>query len=281
MRYLIPYNNINEGGKAFTGTRSIKQSEVESTLLDIKTTIFKLLKINEEDIIVIGSAGKKAGADELSGDIDIGIHVKALRIGRDGAEKLLYTKLKTLPYQVRLMAGLDIVTTAWPITGGGDDNYVQCDFILVDNLEWAKFALYCPDYKKNESKYKSAHRNWLIAAVCSVIKFNIMSGGAGYDTYVYKWNEGLFKFKKTFIGKKGFLKHPTIVKRDLVTENPKEFIKLVFGEGINEKDLNTFESVLHIIKDKNFKHYDKLEEILKNAKEFISKANLIMPNELN
>ena len=69
--------------------------------------------------------------------------------------------------ELKLMKGLKIVSVGWPIEGDPERGIVQLDLISVSNMEWAEFIYYSPDYKMGESKYKSAHRNWLLAAILS------------------------------------------------------------------------------------------------------------------
>ena len=70
---------IVEGGNLFDGTTGIKQSEVNSTVKQIETTVLKKLGLVgiDTDSFVLGSAGKKS-EKELSGDLDIGISADQL-----------------------------------------------------------------------------------------------------------------------------------------------------------------------------------------------------------
>ena len=63
-------------------------------------------------------------------------------------------------------------------------------------MDWAKFIFYSPDYRKNESKYKSAHRNWLIQSILSALKEVESKDEEGnvenYSAYSLRLSDGIF-----------------------------------------------------------------------------------------
>jgi hypothetical protein len=286
MKHLKNFNEfvLNEGGNAVKGVRSIRQDEVQRTIDNIKEVVFPLLKIHEwgYDAILIGSAGRKALPSDLSGDLDIGI---VLGVDKTTAKNIIHDKLKTLPYELHYMPGLGITSVKWPIEGDESKGYVQVDFIAIESMEWAKFAFYTPDYRKNESKYKSAHRNWMFAAIMSAIKENVIKDSAGnvlqYDAYIYNWNEGLKRVTKSFEGSKGgIIKTHKKVKEELLSVSPKEFIELAFGPGYKEDDVKTYEQVDALINNDNFKWKKFLPEIKEQYVKFLERMNLPIPSEI-
>jgi hypothetical protein len=70
-------NILLEGGNLFADAVGIKQNEVMPTVKKIETDILKPLGLIGfgTDCFILGSAGKKP-ADQLSGDLDIGISYK-------------------------------------------------------------------------------------------------------------------------------------------------------------------------------------------------------------
>jgi hypothetical protein len=179
------FSAIFEGGQAIKTSRRIREDEFPKTLETIKEKLFPILGLDPsrqgEEYIVIGSIGKKANPSDTSGDLDIGYNgtTFARRNGIDYKQcsKKVYEILQdqlsdALGYEVemKLMAGLNIVSIAWPIEGDQSKGFVQLDLIPLSDMDWAEFIYYSPDYKKSESAYKSAHRNWLLAAILSARK---------------------------------------------------------------------------------------------------------------
>ena len=67
------YTSINEGGAAIKSSRSIREDEFPATLDSIKSILLPLLGTEgEEEYLVIGSIGKKANPEDVSGDLDLG-----------------------------------------------------------------------------------------------------------------------------------------------------------------------------------------------------------------
>jgi hypothetical protein len=281
--------NINEGGKAVPGTRSIRQDEVNDTLDHIEEVVFPLLGLSEwsKDAILIGSAGKKSSSSDLSGDIDMGVDINKMGFGdTEQASAHIYDKIKNLGYPINYMKGLDLVSVAWPIKGDAVNGMVQLDFIPLEDIKWSKFAYHCPDYRKGESKYKSAHRNWLISAVLASIQDNKEFDGDGdlisFDGYMYRLNKGFYKFKKSFKGKNAKVKNAKIVPGTdkLVSKSPQKFVEFLVGPGYKTKDVETFESLWSIIQKKDFKWSENKEDISKNLIEFLERAKLQIPTEV-
>lgn len=260
----------------------------------IEKTIFPALGLEawDKDVLLIGSAGKKLDPSETSGDLDLGIvmdlfakkHGTAPERGLEYLFLLLKTEFPHMQY--KWMKGLEVVSLAFPIEGEDDNGYVQVDFLPLKDMEWAKFIYYSPDYRKGESKYKSAHRNWLFAAILSAviedITFDDAGNKLGYTGYMMRLNDGLSKIRKSFGGKKGLLKNPKIVKDEekFITRSPKEFIEFLFGPGYVQEDVRTTEQVINIITGANFKWKDKRDEIVSNYKKFLGRVKLEVPSEL-
>jgi hypothetical protein len=178
------FTSLNEGGAAIKTSRSIREDEYPATFDSIKTVLLPLLGIEEDsnDYLVIGSIGKKPNPEDVSGDLDLGFEWEktAKMMGVSSKKEVLanlYDELKEkLPEvlgfdpEMNLMVGLNILSIGWPIKGDPKFGVVQLDLIPLSDLEWASFAYYSPDYRKGESKYKSAHRNWLFQSILSAMK---------------------------------------------------------------------------------------------------------------
>jgi hypothetical protein len=303
MKLIYSYSqfvSLNEGGAAIKTSRSIREDEFMATLDSIKEVLLPLLGTEkDEEYLVIGSIGKKPNPEDVSGDLDLGFEweVSAKKYGVSNKKDLLLSLNEVLKEELpsklgfepemNLMIGLNILSIGWPIKGDPKFGVVQLDLIPLSDLDWAKFAYYSPDYRKGESKYKSAHRNWLFQAILSAMKDVISKDENGdpldIDTYVFDFSDGLFKTRKTFQGKKGRLKNPVKVDgspRQLVTNVPQEFLNFAMGPGFSPDEVKTFEDLLTAIKSPKFKNPQHREEIKEEFKRYLERTPLVMPAEI-
>ena len=293
------FSKLFEGGAAIKSSRSIKESEVEKTIQHMREVLFPLIGDGEfdKDYLLIGSIGKKKSPSDTSGDIDLGIAQEFLAqkfgISADQSLQFLYDKLSSelpaiLGYEpdMKLMKGINVLSIAWPIEGDTENGTVQLDLIPISNMDWAKFIFYSPDYRKNESKYKSAHRNWLFQAILSALKNVTKRDENGdivdFDTYALRLNDGIYKNKKTFQGATKRLKRPDTVKGQsvFVTRDPQELLDLMFGGGVKADNVKTFEEVWNIVTSPNFKYSDRVEEIRQDLIRYLNNAGYVIPTEV-
>jgi hypothetical protein len=268
------YPLLNEGGKAIRGVSSVKQVDVKSVVKKVREE-FETYGVGGT-LLKIGSAGLMPDVDP-SGDIDFCWVVQG---DKKTALADLEAAIKKRGYDTKLNLGLEILSVGFP----WDGNTVQVDFIAAGDVSWAKFIYHAPNIKEGESRYKSAHRNWLFCAVLSVMRQNERFDEDGelleWDGYSLRLQDGLFAVKKSRIGKKGILKNAKKESERLVTRSPKKFVEFVFGPGVDPEQVRTFEGAFDIIKKKNFKLASKRDEILKKYKEFLVRAGLNAPSEL-
>ena len=293
------FSKLFEGGAAIKSSRPIKESEVEKTIQHMREVLFPLIGDGEfdKDYLLIGSIGKKKSPSDTSGDIDLGIAQEFLAqkfgISADQSLQFLYDKLSSelpaiLGYEpdMKLMKGINVLSIAWPIEGDTENGTVQLDLIPISNMDWAKFIFYSPDYRKNESKYKSAHRNWLFQAILSALKNVTKRDENGdivdFDTYALRLNDGIYKNKKTFQGATKRLKRPDTVKGQsvFVTRDPQELLDLMFGGGVKADNVKTFEDVWNIVTSPNFKYSDRAEEIRQDLIRYLNNAGYVIPTEV-
>lgn len=293
--------SLNEGGAAIKSSRPIREDEFGATFDSIKSALLPIFGFEEEsdDYLVIGSIGKKPNPDDVSGDLDLGFEWEkvAKNLGVSTKKEVLtslYDILKEdLPEKIgfepemNLMLGLNILSIGWPIKGDPKFGVVQLDLIPLSDLSWAKFAYYSPDYKKRESKYKSAHRNWLFQSILSAMKDVISEDENGepldIDTYVFDFSDGLFKVKKTFRGKRGRLKSPVKIEgepRELVTNVPQEFLDFAMGPGFSPGEVKTFEDLLAAVKSPKFRDKQNRPQIKEEFKRYLERTPLVMPPEI-
>jgi len=293
--------SVNEGGAAIKSARPIREDEFPATFDSIKSVLLPMMGLKEDGsgYLMIGSIGKKPNPDDTSGDLDLGFEweIVAKNLGVFGKKEtlsFLNSKLEEeLPEklgfkpEMNLMVGLNILSIGWPIKGDPKFGTVQLDLIPLSDLSWAKFAYYAPDYKIGESKYKSAHRNWLFQSILSAMKEVTEEDEEGnpleIDTYVFDFSDGLFKVKKTFKGKRGRLKNPIKVEgstRELVTNEPQEFLNFAMGPGFGLDEVKTFEDLLNAIKSPKFRDKNNRPEIRDEFKRYIERTPLVFPPEI-
>jgi hypothetical protein len=293
---------IFEGGAAIKSSRPIREDEFPETLETIKDILLPLMDIDPtkigKDYIVIGSIGKKKNPSDLSGDLDLGYDgnyfSRSHGISYKECSKKIYDilllnlkdKLGFEP-EINFLRGLNIVSVGWPINGNPDLGIVQLDLIPLSSMEWAKFIYYSPDYRFGESKYKSAHRNWLFSAILAAKRNVLDSDEEGevldYETPVIILSDGLFLNKKSFRGKlKGRLKNPKKVEggEKFITNNPQEFLDFTLGKGYSPDQVKTFESVFKIITSPNFSMKDQLPVIKERFLEYMERTGLPVPSEI-
>ena len=293
---------IFEGGAAIKTARKIREDEFPETLESIQADLLPLLGIDSnklgEEYIIIGSIGKKKNPSDESGDLDLGFdgNVFSKNQGvtyKDCSKKIfeiLTLNLKDVlgfEPEINFLRGLNIVSIGWPIKGDPELGIVQLDLIPLSSMKWARFIYYSPDYRFGESKYKSAHRNWLLSAILSAKRNVLASDEEGevldYESPVIILSDGLYINTKSFRGKlKGRLKNPKKVEggEKFITNDPQEFIDFTLGKGYTADQIKTFESLFKVITSPNFPMKDKLPVIKERFLEYMERTGLPVPNEI-
>lgn len=293
------FSRLFEGGAAIKDSRPILEREVEKTVSHIKDVLLPLIGGGEmdKDYILIGSIGKKKSPEDTSGDIDLGISKDFLRrefgISEEKILDFIYEKLqKELPSalgyepEMKLMKGINVISLQWPIEADMNKGMVQLDLIPIGDMDWAKFIYYSPDYRKDESNYKSAHRNWLFQAILSALKNVKETDENGdlleFDTYVLRLSDGIFKNTKSFKGATKRLSRPKILDgtTKFITKDPQESIDLMFGPGHKPEDIKTFEDAWKIVTSPNFVYKEKISEIANDLVRYLGQAGYVIPNEV-
>jgi hypothetical protein len=302
MGKILNYNgfaSLFEGGAAVKSSRRILEREAPATIESIKQILLPLLGDGEmdKDYLLIGSIGKKKDPNDTSGDIDLGVDQSfiARSLGADPnnvletIEDILEQNLPALlgfTPEMKMMKGINVLSLGWPIEGNADKGIVQLDIIPLSNMDWAKFIFYSPDYRYNESRYKSAHRNWLIQAILSALKEIESTDENGniqdFYSYALRLSDGIYKNKKTFKGVTKRLKNPETVKgsTEFITREPQEVIGMVFGPGIKENDIRTFEKAWKVVTSPSYIYSDKVEEIKDNLIKYLQRGGFEIPTEL-
>jgi len=252
-----------------------------------------------DEYIIIGSIGKKKNPSDESGDLDLGYDGKIFSsnqgVSYNECSKKIYEILSLnlkeilgFDPEINFLRGLNIVSIGWPIEGDPELGIVQLDLIPLSSMKWAKFIYYSPDYRFGESKYKSAHRNWLLSAILSAKRNILASNEEGevldYESPVIILSDGLYLNTKTFRGKqKDRLKNPKKIEggEKFITNDPQEFIDYTLGKGYTQDQIKTFESLFKIITSKDFPMKDQLPVIKERFLEYMERTGLPVPTEIN
>ena len=274
---------INEGGNVFKHeTRRVSATEAQATIKHLYTHLIEKLEMQkDENIMTVGSGS--AGTE--AGDLDFVYDIKEMRkrLGSENAENRFYDRVKMetdkLELKAEFLKGFGITSIEYPVAGEKDKGYVQVDFIPVEGMDWARFT-----YEQSKgSKYKSAHRNWLLAALCAskrddekVVDDELIS----WAGYMFDIQRGFFRVRKTRAGVNGnLLKNPKKEESNLVSTDPDKFLEFAFTDPPQMDDIASFEGCWRIIKNDD-RWKSKMERIAKELEKFLKRADLEVPEEI-
>jgi len=260
-----------EGGMAIKGVSKISQSEVKQTVPGLIKLVANVLKLTENKVALIGSAGKKPEPSDLSGDLDLATECEASLV-EDHLKELADGNLH------KAMTGINVYSFGYP-TG---NKLVQVDLIPVQNLKFAEWS-----YQANEQDLKQglkgAQRNELFFAIAKHMPIKVLlkdkSGEpVEVERYFYDLSQGLMTGVRSRQGKKDKLsKNFSTREKSVLTNDPVKVVKLMFGKDFSPAQVSTFGGTLEAIKSKDFLYHDQAEDILKLAKTGIKNKGLKVP----
>jgi hypothetical protein len=281
---------LTEGGNMFPDAVGIKQSEVMATVSKIETVVLKPLGLIGfgTDCFILGSAGKKP-ADQLSGDLDIGVSIDQLASANSlklsDVLDWLIKELEKMGYDAKPLRGFSQVSIPFPIVGRVTEEPVQVDFMLSNNVDWTRFIYHSPDYSKGESKYKGAYRNFLLSAIVSAFDYKVlkktdMDVPIEVEKYALRHDKGIYRLTKSFAGKGG-----SIVKagktiagsESFLTQTPEEVVDFFLGEEYTVNDVSSFEKLYDVVFNKPSKVSGMRDTIRKFFIQSITGAKLPIP----
>ena len=264
MKSLVQFikeSLINEGGNAVTANpipayiTPLLYKEIEDSILKENPDI---------KMVPLGSVGKK-NDDQFNGDIDIAIKLDNKKELSELIDKV-FPDLEKNPNTTP-----SIVSISYPYNKEGKSGNAQVDFMIVKDIDFAKFFYHSPDFKKNESKFKGATRAKMLSIIVSCIPVEdakdeyFEDGKTVKKHWKYTFNtEGVFRQLLDYTGKKGPLKNPKKVKEfeKLIVNDPDNCIKFIFGDNGKIEDCNSAESLWKAVHDKNkFKFQDVVKKI--------------------
>ena len=246
MKSLVEFireSLIKEGGNAVTAN-PVPAYITPLIYADIEDSIKKY--DNKIKIVPLGSIGKKKD-DDFNGDLDVAIDIT-------DRNKLIEMLEKIWPnYEINKFVTTSIVSMSYPYNKEGKSGNAQVDFMMTNNIDWAKFRYSSPDLKNGESKYKAAAKVLLMRCIIAAIPVKdaqteyFDDGVTVKKKWKYTFNtEGVFKQLLDYTGKKGNpLKTPKRLKEfeELVANDPENVMKFAFGDGADVKDFNSVEAL--------------------------------------
>ena len=198
-------------------------------------------KFSELKIIKLGSVGHKPD-NYLHTDIDIGIQCETIENLKNIIDETfkgsLTSEIKSF-YVVSLCYEYEF------------DKFIQIDFIMIHNIEFAKFRYYVPDYIHNESNYKTGMKIMFMSTVlnhCPERNYEIE------EPYFGKFDwcpTGLYQYK---INKKDMRDWSVRFFTDDL-----ECIWLITGGEYS--DFNSVESIWKFIHSDRFNYPDNVKDI--------------------
>lgn len=264
MKSLVQFikeSLLNEGGNAVTAN----PIPAYITPLLYKEIEDAILKENPDITMVpLGSVGKK-NDDQFNGDIDIAIKIDTKKELNELIDKV-FPDLEKNPNTTP-----SIVSISYPYNKEGKSGNAQVDFMIVKDIDFAKFFYHSPNFKNNESKFKGAVRAKMLSIIVSSIPVEdakdeyFEDGKTVKKHWKYTFNtEGVFKQLLDYTGKKGPLNNPKKVKEfeKLIYNDPENCVKFIFGDNGKIEDCNSAESLWKAVHDKNkFKFQDVVKKI--------------------
>ena len=281
---------LKESGNLFPDAVGIKQSEVTATVSKIETVVLKPLGLIGfgTDCFILGSAGKKS-ADQLSGDLDIGVSIDQLASANSlklsDVFDWLIQKLEKMGYDAKSLRGFSQVSISFPIVGRVTEESVQVDLMLSNNFNWTQFVYSSPDYSKGESKYKGSYRNFLMAAVVSAVDYKVLKKTdknvpIEIEKYVMRQDKGIYRLTKSYAGKGGsIIKAGKIIagSESFLTQTPEEMINFFLGDQYTIADAASFEKLYDVVFNKQSKVSGMRDTIRKFFIQSITDAKLPIP----
>ena len=224
------YILVEEGGNIFSNTGRITKKDIVHTISHLEDITGLNLRDN-----LLGSTGKAAD----SGDIDIVID--SSKVDKTAFEKKLkgYWEARAFEQPVTKKSGISVhfLSPIWDARGEETGKFVQVDFMFHSDPEYLKFF-----YASNEqTPYKGKDRNILLSAIAKNRNFTLSTNG--------------------------LIDRET---KQLITKDPEEIAKHLFGESGTASDLNNVASLVHKLVSLYGK--EKAKEIVSDAEQTTKKT---------
>lgn len=203
----------------------------------------------ELEYCCIGSVGKKKHGD-YNGDIDIAVKAEDI----DELEKMIY---KVFSYTESVSSkSYFIISIAYPYKDILDDDkmkFAAVDFMLMKDKEYTQFRYYCPDYRKDESKYKVGMKIMWASTILNHTKERL-------DGVDLSNNEmGTLKFVPTGLYQTIFNKDTfEVISSRFITTDVDRIVNMVFNDG-DRSHFNSVETLWEAIHSPCYKYPEEVK----------------------
>lgn len=261
---------IFEGGHSVEGAEPIRGDLAKVVADEIIEKVKSEFKI---ECAALGSTGKK-GKNQTSGDIDIAVQMSWQ--DKDKLINFVKKEFKDCPFG-NIVDYLNVFNIGYKYDEDGKEKIVQVDFMFVDDVEWAQFVYFSPNFLKNESQFKGAWRSTLLRGICACTpaekvdkKYEpeYFEDGKTIKTFwkfTFSQADGLFADHKTYEGNKKPLKNPKTIKddREYISKNIDTILHMCLGKDATRDDCNSYETLLNFIASDRyeFRSVEQLEKI--------------------
>ena len=251
IKQYIKESLINEGGNA-VNANPIPAVIAPKVYDEIEKKVHSISKFKNIDMAALGSIGKKAD-DQTNGDIDIAVRVDT----KDDLNEIVDTCFSDCEINYNTMK--TITSFGYKYDIDGYKGIAQVDFMIVQNMNWAKAYYHSPNLKNGESKYKGAARTAALSDIISCIPVPDVKDEYFEDGKTVKkhWKhtfntEGIFIQLVDFCGKNGKpVKNGKKLKEfeKLITNDPLNMVRFIFGDKGTLDDINSIESLWKAVHD--------------------------------
>lgn len=244
--------SIEEGGNAVPSAQPVRGDLAGEIAKDVINAVSSTFNCEAEPA---GSTGKK-GREMTSGDIDILIGLPWER----NEEVAKWVKENFPNCGMAVQPGFKQISFGYQYDEDGTPKVAQVDLMFTSNINWRRWSAYSPS--PYESKFKGLVQTVLLKLIARskpIDKekfpdefYTAEDYGGGYEGMVkshwrYMWDAeiGLVIVHRTNEGKKRPIKSYTI-KEDtiVVTSNPDEAMKLIFGPEATLDDMKSPETMV-------------------------------------
>ena len=278
MKYIKQYNNFLLTESYNISTNGIKHFEIPKIQKNIHKNLTQLFRLSKDNVVFIGGAGKGL-LEDLVFDINICINkqqlIKENNIEEDNIFDFVQTQLKRLGHKCEIKKSEDRIVVQWPTQSSIKQGVVETSIQFTDYINWVSFSRHSPNLNEGKNKYSGKYREALLKAIVESIKQEVSEYYDDKDTvkeyieYYFDVHKGLYDVTKSFEGKHGLFRKAQIIesKKKLVTNDPNEFIKVIFGEKAIPENYMTFEQCWEAFnKDKSYnKKRNKIIEKFKKT----------------
>ena len=254
--------SIQEGGNAVPSAQPVRGDLAGEIAQDVIQAVTSTFGCSAEPA---GSTGKK-GREMTSGDIDI-----LLGLPWEKNEEVAQWVKESFPNcEMAVQPGFKQISFGYQYDEEGTPKVAQVDLMFTSNMNWRRWSAYSPS--PYESKFKGLVQTVLLKLIARskpIDKekfpdefYTAEDYGGGYEGVMkshwrYMWDAemGLVIVHRTNLGKKRPIKSYTI-KEDtiVVTSNPDEAMKLIFGPEATLADMKSPETMVAFLFSGKYKY---------------------------